>query len=94
MPAWSPQAWDSLGAGGLMVFMGTLFIVSLLRGWLVLGKTHREIVDRLDGRAETDAETIEKLSTAVTEKNATAEATCVILSSLRESLTAAAGDTS
>lgn len=91
MSAWSPEAWNSFSAGGLAVFAAVMFVVAVLRGWIVPGKTHREIVDRLDGRAAKDAETIGKLSTAITEKNATEEAAKTILSSVREALTNGAG---
>lgn len=88
IPAWSPEAWNSLGAAGLAVFFSVFFVVALQKEWIVIGKTHRDIVARLDRRAEKDAEVISKLSAEMTEKNATADATRTILASLREALTA------
>jgi len=87
MPAWSPENWGDFSVVGIVVFTACFFILALVREWIVIGRYHRETIGRLDRRAETDAEAIHTLSKAITEKNATEEATTRILSSVREVLT-------
>lgn len=88
---WNPEFWSNLGAPALALLVAALFVVALLREWIVLGKAHRAEVARLDARAEKDAESIATLSRAVTEQRATEMAIPRILASLREA-TIKAGD--
>ncbi|AHJ86317.1 hypothetical protein 32HC_39 [Mycobacterium phage 32HC] len=78
MTVWNPALWDDFGVVGIVVAVGTLFVVAQLRGWIVLGRQHREIVAMKDltiadqqAREAKDAETIATLSQAVIEKTAT-----------------------
>ncbi|MFV8169806.1 hypothetical protein [Mycolicibacterium peregrinum] len=91
---WNPEFWSNLGAPALALLVAVLFVVSLLREWIVLGRAHRAEVARLDARAEKDAESIATLSRAVTEGKATTTATEHIIASLREVMLkqASAGD--
>jgi ferritin len=50
---------------------------------VVIGKYHREVVTRLDARAEKDTETIALLSRAVTERAAEDQAMTRILNAIR-----------
>lgn len=93
MPIWSPAVWDDFSTVGLALFIVALLIVSLIRGWIVLGRYHREIVDSkdrenaaLNARSAKDAESIATLSQAITAKNATEDATTRILSAIRETV--------
>lgn len=45
---WSPQAWNGIGVVTLVVFMGFGLLVSLQRGWLILGIHHREVIGGRD----------------------------------------------
>jgi uncharacterized membrane protein YcjF (UPF0283 family) len=92
IPAWSPEAWNSFGVVGVVVFMGVLLFVALTREWIVIGRYHRDVVSRLDARAVKDADAIETLSRAISEKNATEDATTRILAALRETLTVKGGE--
>ena len=87
MPAWSPENWGDFSVVGIVVFVAVLFLWALTTERIVIGRYHRDVVGRLDRRADKDAETIQTLSTAITEKNATEEATTRILASVREVLT-------
>lgn len=88
----NPETWSGWGAPALALMVAVVFVVALLRGWIVLGPTHRAEVARLDARADKDADTIAILSNAVIEKNATDTATTRIIASMREAAIAAAGD--
>lgn len=90
---WNPALWDDFGVVGLVVAMGALLFVSLTRGWIVIGRYHREILEAKDSRiaaadvrAAKDAETIGTLSQAVIDKNATENATTRILAAFRDAV--------
>ena len=83
MPNWSPAVWDDFTTVGLLCFVVAFFIVALIKGWLVIGRYHNEVV----ARSEKDAEAIRILSEAITEKTATENATTKILTALRETIT-------
>lgn len=56
MPTWSPAAWNDFGVVGIVLFVTAALIVALLRGWLVFGWVHKEIVAmHVNGKAERDA---------------------------------------
>lgn len=88
MPAWAPETWGNFSVAGIVVFMAVLFFWALVTERIIIGRYHRDTVGRLDRRAEKDAESIQTLSQALTEKNATEEATTRILASVREVLIA------
>ena len=87
MPTWTPETWGDFSVVGIVVIIAALFFWALVREWIVIGRYHRDVVGRLDKRADKDAESIQTLSMALTEKNATEEATTRILASVREVLT-------
>lgn len=74
------DALNGLGVVGLCL----LFVIALTRGWIVIGKTHNDVVARYEKGRDKDAETILILSRAVTEQKATETATARILASIRE----------
>ena len=75
MNMWSPEVWDNISTVGLAVLMCVFLVVSYVRGWLIPGRHHREIVQARDaeieqlriGRQE-DAATIRVLSTALSKQ--------------------------
>jgi hypothetical protein len=79
----TPGFWDDISSVGLAILACSLFILALVRGWVVIGKYHREVVTRLDARAEKDTETIALLSRAVTERAAEDQAMTRILNAIR-----------
>lgn len=83
---WGPAFWNDLGTVSLAVFACACFVASLVRGWVVIGRYHRDTVARLDARAEKDATTIEILSRAVTERQSDEQATTRILAALRDAM--------
>ena len=87
------ELWSQLPAGGLAVALVLAHLTAYMRGWLVPGRYHREIVqagkdalDKADERAAKDAEAIRILSGSIAEKNATDDATTRILAALRETI--------
>lgn len=84
---WTPETWGDFSVVGIVVVMGFILFWALITEKLVIGRYHREIVDRLYTRADKDAESIRILSEAVTEKNAEDVAVTRVLSALRESIT-------
>lgn len=91
MTGWSPAAWGDFSVVGIVVVTAFLFLLSLQRGWLVLGTHHRETIDgyrrendRLIDRSGKDAESIGTLSRAIVEKNAAEDATTRIMAAVHE----------
>lgn len=98
MPNWSPEAWNSLSVGGLVVLMGALLFVSLTRGWLVLGPYHREIVEGKDAalaelrkrgdvdaeRAAIDAETIRSQAAVIAGRDTVEDINIKLLQAIRK----------
>jgi hypothetical protein len=94
---WNPQFWNGIGVVGLVVAMSFMLLVALLRGWIILGPHHRELIAakdstiaELNARGVKDADSINTFSRAFTEKNATDDATARILTAFREAV--ATGD--
>lgn len=91
MPTWSPETWNSFGVVGLVVMMGFLTFTSLIRGWIVLGTHHQEIVQAKDDairinkeRANIDAETMREQAKVIAEKNSVESINIKLLQSIRE----------
>lgn len=91
MPTWSPEAWNSFGVVGLVVAMGALLFLSLIRGWVVLGTYHREIVDGKDAalrehreRAAVDAETMRDQASVIAGKTGVEDINIKLLQAIRE----------
>lgn len=91
----NPALWDNVGAVGLAIGGSALFMTSLVRGWLVPGRYHREVVADRDAEiAElrkalaktTDSNNV--LTRTVLEKNATDDTTTKLLVAFREAVEA------
>ncbi len=87
----NPELWDNVGAVGLAIGGSAVFMMSLVRGWLVPGRYHRDVV------ADRDAEIAELrkalasagesnnvLTRTLLEKNATDDVTTRMLVAFRE----------
>ena len=81
-----------------MVLMGVGLVVSLVRGWVIPGRTHREIVNGKDAaiqdyrdRASIDAETIKTQAQTISRRDAIEVTTTKLLEAFREAATRAGG---
>jgi hypothetical protein len=88
---WSPADWGDFSTGGVVVFIFCGLMLSLQRGWVVLGTHHREVMSGKDDalkkayeRSVKDAETIDRLTTHITEKTAVEQASAHLLQAMRE----------
>lgn len=91
---WSADFWNGLGVVGVVLIVGFLFLLSLQRGWLVLGIHHREVVDGLKRennayvqRAAQDAEAIAEFGKADAKRAFNEDGVAKILAALRETIT-------
>lgn len=88
---WSPEFLNGVGVVGVVLLVGIGFVVSLVRGWLIPGRYHREIVEGKDAeiaalraRAVIDAET-NKIQAQTNSKRDAVEDTAVkLLDAFRE----------
>lgn len=93
MPNWSPDQWSDIGVVGLALFVMAFLAVALMRGWIVLGPYHKEImsikddeISQLRQRGIHDATAIDTLSKSMVDKNAAEDATTKILAAFREAV--------
>ena len=93
MSFWSPDQWNDFGVVGFALFVMAFLSVALMRGWIVLGPYHREIVDIKDDEIDQlrkggvhDATAIDTLSKSMVDKNAAEDATTKILAAFREAV--------
>lgn len=91
MPLWTPDVWDKIGVVTLLLLVVTYHAVAYVRGWLVPGRHHKEIVSaqeqriaKADERDVQKDETIRILSQTVAEKNAVELTTAHLIQSVRE----------
>lgn len=80
MNGWDPQLLNGAGVVGMSVF----FVIALMRGWIVTGKSHDAEIARYEKGREKDADTINILSRAVTEQTANDTVANRLLSSVRD----------
>ncbi|QBP33258.1 hypothetical protein SEA_BRUTONGASTER_41 [Gordonia phage BrutonGaster] len=91
MSAWAPETWNDVGVVAFMIVVLGFHALSFIRGWLVLGPSHKEIVSEKD-RALTKADAlIEKLTETnaiqaqtIAEAAARAQVTDHVLQSIRD----------
>ena len=88
---WAPERWDDFSIVGLLIAAVVFHFMAYMRGWLVPGRHHREIIDARDreleqanARSREDAETIRIQAATIAEKNSSEDATVRILAALRE----------
>ena len=91
MSFWNLEMLDNVGVVGLAVFVAGLFIVALMREWIVIGRYYRAVVaDRDAENAElrkalaASTETTNVLSRALIEKNTNDDTTTRLLMAFRE----------
>ncbi|ATW60795.1 hypothetical protein SEA_BENTHERDUNTHAT_25 [Gordonia phage BENtherdunthat] len=88
----NPEVWNSVGVVGFLIVTAGIVFWGLKQGWLILGIHHREIVSAKDetiaelreGRRN-DGQTIQQLTTTVSEWDVAGKLQTHILDSLRES---------
>lgn len=95
---WSPDAWNDLTAVGTALFTCAVFVVALVRGWIMLGKhalellaaKDREIaakdrqIEKLTVRADKDEATILMLSQSVSKTASSDDINTHLLQALRK----------
>jgi hypothetical protein len=88
---WSPAQLDDLSTVGLAVFVAGIFVLALMRGWIVIGRYYRDVVADRDAEiAElrkargADQITISTLAKALSEKNGSEETVTRLLTAFRE----------
>lgn len=93
MLSWSPEVWDNISTVGLAILMCVFLVVSYIRGWLIPGRHHREIVESRDAemshlrdKATQDAETIRILSSALSTQTSAEDTAAKILAGIKEAL--------
>lgn len=96
IPSWSPEQWNSISVVGETLIVGGLLFLSLVRGWLVLGRYHREILEgkntalaELRESAKVDAETMLHQAKTIADRNDVETTVTRLLQSTRD---AAAGE--
>lgn len=88
---WSPGSLNDLTSVSIVMIASAAFWMSLVRGWLVLGKHHRELMDVKDAvlaehreRSVVDAETIHEQAQVIATKTGAEEISLKLLQALRE----------
>lgn len=88
---WSPESWDDFSIVGLLVFFVAAHFFAYLRGWIVPGTYHNEIVaarDReiseLRERSKADAQTIHLQAQTMTKTTAAEDTATQLLAAVRE----------
>ncbi|MCK0174817.1 hypothetical protein [Mycolicibacterium sp. F2034L] len=91
IPGLTPEAWNGVGVVTVLILVVAYHAIAYIRGWLVPGRHHREIVAaqdlRLaaaDDRDKANAETIRIQAQTIAEKNAVELTTAHLLESVRE----------
>lgn len=91
MPLWTPDVWDKIGVVTLLLLVVAYHSVAYVRGWLVPGRHHKEIVAaqeqriaKADELAAANADTIRIQAQTIAEKNAVELTTAHLLESVRE----------
>lgn len=93
MTGWSPEAWGDFSVVGIVVAAGTAHMIAYIRGWLIPGRHHKEIVDSKDatisrleeGRVK-DAETIQIQAATISQRDNVEQTVTKMLKSFRESV--------
>ncbi|MEW5810244.1 MAG: hypothetical protein AB1925_12400 [Actinomycetota bacterium] len=87
----TPEAWNGVGVVTVLILVVAYHAVAYIRGWLVPGRHHREIVIALEARiAKADerdtanGETIRIQAQTIAEKNAVELTAAHLLESVRE----------
>lgn len=89
----SPSAWNGVGIVSFIIVVAAFAALALIRGWLVLGIHHREIVaekdraiDRMSARAAADQDSISSLAETVASYRVAGELQAHYLEAVREAI--------
>lgn len=85
---WNPELWSGISGPTFAILAAVYFTLALARGWIVIGKQYDAEVKR--GAAKD--ETINTLTSALVEKNATEGLVTQILTAVRSESAARNGD--
>lgn len=87
----SPAAWNGVGIVTFLIVAVTALVIALVRGWIVFGIHHREIVsakDRelsaLQERLDRDGESIAKFADAAARSTVAAEVQQAMVTAIRK----------
>lgn len=87
----SPAAWQDISTVTVVVFFVFTFIVSLSRGWLVVGSHHREMMKAKDdtiaelrGERQDHRSTIQTQADTIREQMVNGEVSTHLLEALRD----------
>ena len=93
MPGWSPETWGDFSLVGFAVFVTILLFVAQVRGWIVMGAQHREIVAAKDQtinqvtiRADKAEDSNAQLSNELAKKNGIEDLAAIILAETRKAV--------
>lgn len=88
---WNPALWDKLGVVALLGIMVVAHAWAYLRGWIIPGRHHKEILDGknaaiqdLRDRAAIDAETIKVQVQTISRRDAVEDTTTRLLQIIRD----------
>lgn len=93
MTGWTPDNWNDFTVVGVVVAGAFGHMVAYIRGWLIPGRHHKEIVDsknetisRLEEGRVKDAETIQIQASTISNRDNVEETVTKLLKSFRESV--------
>lgn len=88
---WSPEVWNDIGVVAILILIAASHALALVRGWIVLGPHHREVIsaknktiENADARSAKDQETIAVQAQTIAKTDATDQANAHLLSAIRE----------
>lgn len=91
MGALSPAAWQDVGTVAVVLAFAAALLLSLVRGWVVFGPAHRELLrvkdealDDLRGREGELTRIIETQATTIQKQTVAGEVSIHLLEALRE----------
>lgn len=87
---WTPEVWDRFSTVGLVLAGVFAHAVAYVRGWLIPGRHHREIVDardreieKLESRSADQDDTIKIQAETIRDKNAIEVVTKSLMQQIR-----------
>lgn len=87
---WTPEVWDRFSAFGLLLAIGTVHAAAYVRGWLIPGRHHREIVDARDrelgevkARSVEQDKTIQIQAKTISDKNVVEAVTTQLMQQIK-----------
>lgn len=87
----SPAAWNGVGITSFLIIACTAFVIALVRGWVVPGFVHRELLSQRDReltaaqeRSVKDGEAIAKFADAAARSTVAAEVQQAMVTAMRQ----------